>query len=235
MGHGFGREDMIVHPLNWREIGQPISVEKIEDTLLEIVADTHCRNIAFSGGIDSSLLVHFMLEVGIKPVLYTIGESVEHPDVIHSMIASKHFRKTEHHIYIPEPAKCLLGGSADGDTAVRLLYEYARSKGVVKMIAGDGIDEFMCGYYAHQNSPTPEVYYDFLGRLCSEHLEQLNINSGNVDVYLPYIDSRMVILLAQIPIERKVDGDFRKKLMVEMAQRAGLPESVIYRRKYGFC
>lgn len=224
---------MIASPRNWREIGQPIPIEKLETTLLDILTDLNCPDISFSGGIDSSLLVHFSLQAGIKPVLHTIGSSMNHPDIIHSMIAAKHFKKTAHYTYIPDVHET--NGATDGDTAVKLLYRAIAAQSIERIVTGDGIDEFMGGYYAHQASPTTETYYSFLKRLLPDHLEHLNINSDKISVHLPYLDPRMLILMAQIPLEHKVDQDFRKKLVIKMAQRADLPEDIIYRRKYGFC
>ena len=59
-------------------------------------------------------------------------------------------------------------------------------------------------------------------------------NSGNVKVFLPYLDSRLISLLSQIPVSEKVDRNQRKKLMVKMAENK-IPKSIIDRRKYGFC
>jgi asparagine synthetase B (glutamine-hydrolysing) len=71
-------------------------------------------------------------------------------------------------------------------------------------------------------------------RLQEEQLIPLNKNSGQVKVYLPYLDNRLVLLFSQIPISEKVDSKHRKKIMIQMA-KGKIPNEIINRRKYGFC
>ena len=103
------------------------------------------------------------------------------------------------------------------------------------IIVGDGIDELMCGYYPHAKEPTEQVYQLYLRRLVVDHLKPLDRNSSGVRVHLPYLDSKVVALCHRIPTYRKVSVGARKRLMFLMAERAGLPQGLIHRRKYGFC
>ena len=101
-------------------------------------------------------------------------------------------------------------------------------------MVGDGIDEFMCGYYDHQKYPTEETYYKHIRELVALHLVPLDRNSGNVFVYEPYLDERLLSVLSMIPISDKVDSMTRKKIICALA-KGKLPDDVIGRRKYGFC
>lgn len=225
-------EILIVFPKNWNEVGRDIQIDEIEDSILGVIAGIDCNYLALSGGIDSSLLLHFMIKSGKSPVYaFTIGSSEEHPDVIYSKIAASRHNCVVHNIHIPTS---IIGNETfKGDNAVRELYSFI-GKYSDSVIAGDGIDEYMCGYYDHKKHPSEEVYYSFMLRLQEEQLIPLDKNSGEVKVYLPYIDPKIIMLLSQIPISRKV-GFRRKLLMIEMAKRAGICDDIINRRKYGFC
>ena len=228
---------MIVHPRNWETVGQPIDTHEIERTLLEILYGIDCNCLSLSGGIDSSLLLYFMKQVHTDRVrLFTIGSADDHPDVHCARLVAAHFENVEHHVYIPtsdEVEAEQQEGDVPGDAAVRLFYEFV-SQYTENIVAGDGIDEFMGGYYAHMNSPTDAVYLDYLRRLRDQQLRPLNRNSGAVQVFLPYIDKRLVLLMAQIPLAEKVDQSNRKMVLCQIAQ-GKLPAEVIERRKYGFC
>ena len=228
---------MIVKPRNWEKVGQPIVTYEIERTLLEILYGLDCNCLSLSGGIDSSLLLYFMRQIhpdGVR--LFTIGSAHDHPDVQSARLVAAHFENGEHHVYIPSPAEVEAEhkeGDVPGDAAVRLFYAFV-SQYTESIVAGDGIDEFMAGYYAHMNDPTEAVYHEFLSRLRDQQLRPLNRNSGDVRVFLPYIDERLILLMAQIPLAEKVDQEGRKKVLCEIAQ-GKLPAEIIERRKYGFC
>lgn len=227
---------VIVYPENWREAGQQINLEKITELILQILQEIPCNCLALSGGIDSSLLLNFMLKIHRKIKAFTIGLSENHPDIKYAKMIADRYPRVIHKIYIPWAAKIESEKQADdfpGDTVVRLFYRFVNihTDGI---IAGDGIDEFMCGYYEHQRSQNEEIYYAYIRRLNKEHLIPLDRNSGEVKVYLPFLDKRLLFLLSQIPIFEKVDNNHRKKLMVEMAKEC-LPDELIKRRKYGFC
>lgn len=232
---------MIVYPTGWRKVGQKISTHKIASLILHILEEIPCNCLSLSGGIDSSLLLYFMLKIHPEVKVFTIGLSDDHPDVKYATIivdkmASIFPETITHKVYIPWPDKIKKEqqlGKSLGDTAVRMFYEFV-STHTDGIIVGDGIDEFMAGYYSHQKSPTEETYYYFIRNLTKEHLIPLDRNSGKVKVYLPFLDSRLISMLSQIPISEKVDPHQRKILMVEMA-KGRLPEEIIARRKYGFC
>ena len=91
----------------------------------------------------------------------------------------------------------------------------------------------MCGYYDHQ-SDTREKYVYYLSRLLPDHLDVLNKNSGNIKVFLPYLNEELISIYRQIPLSDKVDAECRKKIMVKISHFLEIPEEVINRNKYGF-
>ena len=164
---------------------------------------------------------------------FTIALNENHPDYIYSNKIARHFG-IDHEIFVPysKPERCKY--DYPGDEIVRLFYENLVLKNIKKIICCDGIDEFNCGYYDHQKYLDENTYYYFLTKLKKEQLEPLNRNSKNINVYLPYIDERLILLFSQIPLKNKVDSNFRKKIVLKMAKDK-IPDEIIRRRKYGFC
>lgn len=227
---------MIVSPLNWMEIGKPISVKDIELGIMKALSEIDCNCLSFSGGLDSSLMLYFMLKRYKRVRTFTIGLSENHPDIKYAQLVVDSFGKVEHNYYIPSREKIEAEerpGDLEGDAAIRLFYKFVR-KHATEIIACDGIDEFMAGYYAHQKTLSETTYFNFIWQLQTGQLAPLNKNSGKVKVHLPYLDSRLISLYSQIPLSEKVDLHTRKKFMVCMA-KGKLPDRVIARRKYGFC
>jgi len=228
---------MIVYPEYWRDIGRPIEIKEIEDKILSIVYEIDCDCLALSGGLDSSLMLYFMLKKHQQVRAFTIGISEKHPDVKYSKLVVDNLGRTKHRIYIPTLRE--IGGEKEqegdfrGDKAIRLFYKFV-SKYTDEIISCDGIDEYMAGYYDHQENPGEKTYYKYIRQLREKHLEPLNRNSGRVKVYLPYLDSKLLFLLSQIPIAEKVTFEQRKTLVVAMAENK-IPSEIINRRKYGFC
>lgn len=62
----------------------------------------------------------------------------------------------------------------------------------------------------------------------------LHNNSSNVEVFLPYLDGRLVNIFRNIPLAEKVDSENRKKIMFKIAFDIGVPKEIIKRNKYGF-
>ncbi|HUU39572.1 MAG TPA: asparagine synthase-related protein [Desulfatiglandales bacterium] len=227
---------MIVYPEKWNCIGKKITIRETEKALLGVLSRIPSNNLAFSGGLDSSLLLHCLSMIHNKVRAFTIGLSENHPDVLFSKLLIKNYQNIEHIIYIPtrmEINKEKKDIKFEGDDAVKLFYKFV-SRYTNNIIAGDGLDEFMCGYYIHQSNPNEQTYYKYISKLQKEQLRPLNKKSGKVKVYLPYLDEKLIYLYSQIPISDKVDKNGRKKI-IQMIAKSKLPEEIIKRRKYGFC
>lgn len=227
---------MIVSPLDWNEVGKPVQIRDLELAISKVLSEISCNCLALSGGLDSSLMLYFMCQRHKRVRTFTIGLSEDHPDIKYAQLVADSFDNVSDYYYIPAQEEIEAEkqpGDLEGDAAVRLFYRFVK-KHTTEIIACDGIDEYMAGYYAHQETLSEITYFNFIRRLQREHLAPLNKNSGKVNVYLPYLDSRLIALYSQIPLSEKVDPHIRKKFMVRMAE-GKIPDRVITRRKYGFC
>lgn len=224
---------MIKFPENWKEVGQPSDIYKIEKKLMEVVDQLGCVNLALSGGVDSSYMCYIMKQVfGQRVNCYTIALNEIHPDYIYSAKIVSSLRVNWRY-YLTEVVLADKEGDYPGDSIVRTFFEWIYKEKISEIVCGDGIDEFMGGYYAHSNHPVHEVYYEYMLKLQREQLIPLDYNSRDVEVYLPYIAPDLLALYNSIPMADRFDYLERKKIMIKLAE-GKIPDEIIYRRKYGF-
>ncbi len=212
------------------------NISKIISYLENVIADMDVRHLAYSGGIDSTIMLRLMTGVFSSGSLfyktvhtYTISSRESHPDIVHARIGSTLYGSI-HHELIVKP----IDSDNPGDDAVRQLFKNVLLT-TNSIVCCDGIDEFMCGYYKHMENPTLEQYQHHLSRLLPDHLKPLDKNSGRVKVYLPYLNEGVMSIFNSIPLFKKVDSKNRKKVVVDIAKHLGIPEEIILRNKYGFC
>ena len=218
---------MIKYPPKWGEIGHRVSSSEIVCAMRSCIRKLGIRNLSLSGGIDSTLLLYWMkTELGDPIHCFTISRDEKHPDYIHAKMAAEFFDVSFH----PYCTREIM----EPDDVVRLFYKRLFEHRILHIIAGDGIDEFACGYYSHQKDTSEGNYIQFIRRLEPEHLTPMHENSGAVSVYLPYLSPEVIALLSSVPLYEKVDSDCRKKLIVKMAA-GNIPEEIIHRWKFGFC
>lgn len=233
---------MIVYPEGWEQFGRQPTAETLKATLLEVLRELGCHSLCLSGGVDSSLILAYLTEIFGNVTAYTIGSSSSHPDVVAARQIVTYFqdkgRTIDHYVGIPTAEQMAKSKDKEcqypGDEAVFLLYRYIALRGVSdSVLSCDGIDELACGYYDHERSPTYATYFQFLHQLTERHLIPLDRNSGNIQVKLPYLDSRIVGLLGLVPLEEKLKAG-RKGLIYTLASEV-LPTFITERRKYGMC
>jgi len=233
---------MIVYPYDWKiDYTQYIKKDKdlkersdihilntIYDILKKILSDIKINNLAYSGGIDSTIMLSLMKQLYPQIFTYTISSRDNHPDIVYARLGSNYY-ETNHKEIIVIPS-ILQENEFIGDNAVRQLFENCDVK---EIICCDGIDEFMCGYYDHQKNPI-KYYEYYISELLEKHLIPLDKNSQDTKVYLPYLNHDLLTLLSSIPSQQKVDKENRKKIMLKLGNSLNIPNEILKRNKYGF-
>lgn len=231
---------MIVYPVGWEkdysifkglEYVNGFHPEEFLETLGEILSNIKVIHLAYSGGIDSTIMLCLMSKIFSEVFTYTISSSYDHPDIQYAKQGSELYQ-SKHTEFIVEPTDEDTD-KFDGDNVVRQLFECLRGS-VDSIICCDGIDELMCGYYKHQDV-LEKTYCYFLSRLLPDHLVPLNFNSRDVKIYLPFIDYRIIDVCKSISLQDKVDRLNRKKIIKRIADHLQIPEYFYTRHKYGFC
>jgi asparagine synthetase B (glutamine-hydrolysing) len=107
---------MIVYPYDWKiDYIQYIKKDKnlkersdiyilntIYDILKRTLSGLNINNLAYSGGIDSTIMLHIMKQINKKINTYTISSRNDHPDIIHAMLGADYY-KTNHKQFIVIP------------------------------------------------------------------------------------------------------------------------------------
>jgi len=207
----------------------------------------------FSGGLDSTVALAFLRKNFPDATIetFTMGGDENHPDVQHARLAVQKF-KSIHHEFIPSPDEIqgaffefkkafpdvdimLHHGSLD----VFMLYQYIKEAHPQTVIVHDGIDELMGGYWGHRKEIEPikkvEAFAHFWQRLVPDHLEPLTkeANYFNIKLLFPYLDSRIVSAISQIPLDERTTKALSKIPLRNIARELGVPQEIIDRPKRG--
>lgn len=225
---------MIVFPENWKELDlkfkfdetQKFSSKDFIKILRNILGELKVFNLTYSGGIDSTIVLSLLSKIYDQVNTYSISCRVDHPDIKFARLGSNYY-KNNHHEFIVIPER----NNRSGDTAVKILFDRLDCPAI---ICCDGIDELTCGYYDHLTLKQ-KTYEYYLERLIPNHLIPLNKNSGDTQVYLPYLDPRIIKMLINLPLKEKINLYTRKMPVVKTAHELEIPVEIIERNKYGFC
>jgi len=211
--------------------------------------------VTLSGGVDSTLGLAMLRKnfPEAKIVAFTMGGSEEHPDVIHARLAAEKFG-AEHREIIPNqddiqealkeyqkefPDVDIEKAVADGDFDVYLLYKYISALQPKILVACDGIDELMGGYWGHREGNTLEerkkAFEKFWGKLIPVHLQPLLATGKrfNINLIFPYLNKKLVNIISQIPIQDRVSDEVGKIPMRKLAKIFEVPDEIITRSKRG--
>jgi len=199
-------------------------------------------HLAFSGGVDSTLLLYKLVGHGFPVVAHTMVSGEGHPDLIHARKAVEEIgRGVTHKVHIvasteedTKQSNRVLGVSQERPDNYLLLMR-AICQDTRDLLCGDCIDELMGGYYAHLENPGRETFRDFLERLIPEHLTPLDRCSSlyRVRVHLPYADLRVLDACRKFYFQELIIEGERKKPICELGRLVGVPEEIVARRKRG--
>ncbi len=241
-------------------------IDLLEDALIDSVSNILKENpqihLAYSGGVDSSLVLVKILrqsKFGSAVIAHTIG-SKDDPDMFYSKEFIKKlkgiYKNLYHNMHImkiseedTDKSNEILKVKHDSPDNYYMLMK-AISLYTKKIVCCDCIDELLGGYYAHRDPKGYFPNYDpkkdleenrvealkyYMSRLIPEHLFMLDVFSSHfdVDVFLPYGDKEVINCCSKFSIDELVDDDNRKKPIYEIAKRNKIPKEILERRKYG--
>lgn len=246
-------------------VAHPCDLDQLEQVLLE--ANRECAEecaqinggeivLCLSGGLDSSLSAAMIRRSfpSAPMTAFTIGSESGHPDVVHAKLVAWHFALA-HHVQIfgstelaaaTEQVEKLFGrehcAKFKGTAGVLACYQRMRDHMVGAVIAHDGIDELLGGYWAHRASvakaeEAQAVFADHWHKLEENHLCPLEIiaQSVGIKVLFPYLQRAVVEEITAIPLIERTSRVVSKLPLRELAEWNSVPDAVIQRRKRGFC
>ena len=223
-----------------------ISEKNVRMLLEEITSQCDANWIAFSGGLDSSILGQIKKEQGLNAITI-ITKDFLGTDLEYSQIMGKHIgvHLELRYVNINEILDAVKGtikilknfnDIEIRNSIVSYLYLNAlKEKNVKKVITGDGADEIFAGYNFLIKKNHAELRTELRRMKKIMHFTSQKIASElGISVQMPYINENVIELAETLPIEHLVNqknGVKFGKWVLRKAFENDLPPSVIWRKK----
>ncbi len=208
--------------------------------------------IAFSGGVDSTLLAKICANLGYDITLLTIGFEDSH-DIMFSQEISKilGYRhkiekiKLTNFLKISKEIKKIIKTDnlswLENCIAFYYVSKLAKHYDIKKVITANGIDELFCGYDAYRNavkSGEHEVMELMESKIENEikMMKAVNLIAFQFGVVLiqPFLSQDFIDFAKKIPLKYKIHDSndlLRKHIIRELALKIGVPEISSNKRK----
>lgn len=226
----------------------------LQSSVEKMVAGLSDVAVAFSGGLDSSLIALMAKKAGINTHLIHVSLKNQ-PETAHAIKVAEEL-KLPVHVYtytvddVKETLPKVLWLVEDPDQlkvsiGVPMCWaaEKAAEIGMKVLLAGQGADELFGGYkryltaYAvHGRKTVKEMLFNDVLGIHEANLERdcKICNFHNVELRLPYLTREITDFAVSLPLKFKVSlsrGGMRKIVLKALAKKLGLPEAVIERPK----
>ena len=223
-----------------------ISEKNVRMLLEEITSQCDANWIAFSGGLDSSILGQIKKEQGLNAITI-ITKDFHGTDLEYSQIMGKHIgvHLELRYVNINEILNAVKGTikilKNFNDIEIRnsivsyLYLNTLKEKNVKKVITGDGADEIFAGYNFLIKKNHAELRTELRRMKEIMHFTSQKIASElGISVQMPYINENVIKLAETLPIEHLVNqknGVKFGKWVLRKAFENDLPPNVIWREK----
>ncbi len=226
-------------------------LDKIQNSIKENIVEKKI-GIAFSGGVDSTLISKICSDLGYYVTLLTIGFSESH-DILFAKEVNQQLKLVHHVLEIDaltfQDVAIKINQTIKTDNlswnenciAFYYVSKLAKSLGINIVVTANGIDELFCGY---------DTYRTAIGGGESKVLEVMNSKLDNeikmmkavnqvasefdVKIIQPLLSSDFVQFAKTIPISEKIHDSedlLRKHIIRKLARDVGVPEISYSKRK----
>ena len=226
-------------------------LDEMENAVKEVVTDKKI-GIAFSGGVDSTLLAKLVKDIGYDVHLLTIGFQDSHdinfakevnqilsfPHSI-SEIDPEKFKEVSEKIHQIIKSDNLSWN--ENSIAFYYVAEIAQKNGLKIVATANGIDELFCGYNSYREAigkGEDEVVKMINDKLKNEGEMMVAINQVTaefgVTMVQPFLSPSFVDYSKKIPVSEKIHGpdDMQRKHPIrELAMDYGVPEVAAKKQK----
>jgi asparagine synthase (glutamine-hydrolysing) len=208
--------------------------------------------IAFSGGLDSSLLAKICKDLGIDVTLLTVGFSESHDISFSKKIASimnlpHRVLKLDNECFLKDTrkicnkVKCTITSHIENCIGFFYIGKFAHASGYRTVLTANGCDELFCGYDIFRFAYNQGIAG--LVKLMEEKLENEFILMQEVDSVLkesgvavkqPFLSSDFISFAKSVPVGQKIIGpnDFvRKHILRQLAVSMEIPPQSAMQRK----
>jgi asparagine synthase (glutamine-hydrolysing) len=211
--------------------------------------------VAFSGGVDSSLLAKICTDYLKKQVtLVTIGFSGSHDILFSKTIAAKMGMEMDHRVYeidycdfeenlshIREVIKCNNTSHIENCIAYFYICRFAKQNHLNIVLSANGCDELFCGYDKYRRVYDEGEFK--INKLMDEKIAnelalvgeiKIVATQSGVQVRQPFLSQQFIQFAKTIPIDQKIrspDDMIRKHILRQVAIDLGVPEESAMKRK----
>ena len=225
--------------------------EQIQISVHETVKENNI-GLAFSGGVDSTLMSKICMDLGYSVTLLTIGFPESH-DILFSKqvneqlnykheileIDSETFSNVSSQIHKKINTENLSWN--ENCIAFHYVSKLAKKFGIKTVITANGIDELFCGYNAYRE--TFSLGELKISQLMDSKLENelkmmkvvnLIASEFNVQILQPLLSPNFINFAKTIPISEKIQSSedlYRKHIIRKLAKEIGVPEISYSKRK----
>jgi len=228
-----------------------ILYQHIKDSITETVSEKKI-GIAFSGGVDSTLISKICKDMGFDVTLLTIGFAESH-DILFAKEVNE-FLKYPHHILEIESELFPSISSKINQTiktenlswnenciAFHYVSKLANSLGIDTVITANGIDELFCGYNAYREAYSggeSQINQVMDTKLDNElkMMKAVNLIASEfgVKILQPLLSEKFIKYAKTVPISEKITDSedlYRKHNIRKLASDVGVPEISYTKRK----
>ena len=224
---------------------------EIQNSIKQSIHDKKI-GIAFSGGVDSTLISKICSDLGYDVTLLTIGFANSH-DLLFAKEVNN-FLNYEHKILEIDQntfneivskinKKIKTDNLSWNENCIAFYYvaQLANNLGIKTVVTANGIDELFCGYNAYREAigaSENKVLELMNSKLENEHkmMDAVNEVSSEFDIKIlqPLLSEPFIQFAKTIPISEKIKGKddlLRKHIIRKLASELGIPEISTNKRK----
>jgi asparagine synthase (glutamine-hydrolysing) len=220
--------------------------KKLYEMLKESCESCKSNTIALSGGLDSTIISHFLKERNPNTVAIIAKDFVA-SDLTYCQRVSKEFGMplTINHVStadilsaIEETIKILKNFNdieIRNNVVMYLAIKWAKEQNSSGIITGDGADELFAGYGFLVNKPEEELEKE-IQRVCTVmHFPTQKIGKAlGMEVESPFLDEKIIEFAKTIPAELKVRNEGEKrhgKWILRKTFEKNIPMQIAWREK----
>ena len=206
--------------------------------------------IAFSGGIDSTLLAKICSDLGFNITLLTIGfpnsHDIEFAKQVNTHLNFKHeiFEINQEsfdqvHLIISKKINTKNLSWIENSIAFYYVAKLASSLSLKTVVTANGIDELFCGYNRYRDAFVENKILEFMNSKLENELKMMitvnDVTSEfSVKILQPFLSNKFINYAKTIPIPEKISGKddmLRKHIVRNLGSEIGLPEISTTKRK----
>ena len=226
-------------------------LENIKNSISETVKEQKI-GIAFSGGVDSTLISKICSDMNYDITLLTIGFPESH-DILFAKEVNEYLKYSHHTLEIDSDTFPTISSkirqTIDTDNlswnenciAFYYVSKLANSLNLDTVVTANGIDELFCGYNAYREAYSggkSKINEVMLAKLDNElkMMKSVNIIASEfgVTILQPLLTSKFIDYAKAVPISEKIHNSedlYRKHIIRKLASEVNVPELSYTKRK----